>query len=91
MSFTDVLSRLEQRGKLFWLPINVVLTVGLAAIDIVTGYELGFSFFYLLPISLMAWFVNRRFAVATSVVCALVWHHAEIVVGHVYSEPFYMY
>ena len=44
-----------------------------------------------LPISLVAWFVDRQFGIATSVVCALVWHFAEIAAGHVYSNPFYLY
>jgi len=40
--------------------IAFVLTAGLGIIDYAIGPELAFSIFYLLPIMLAAWLVNRR-------------------------------
>jgi diguanylate cyclase (GGDEF)-like protein len=58
----------------------------LGGIDYLTGYELSFSLFYLAPISLMAWYVGRNFAIALSFLAALVWLAADIANLHYYSH-----
>lgn len=48
------LSRLDSWAKTFWAPLAVVLIVLVAWLDIITGYELSFSLFYLVPIFVVA-------------------------------------
>jgi len=63
----------------------LVLVIGY--LDYVTGPEIGFSLFYLIPIMLTSWFrYDRRISlILVPVVCAVVWLFADICSGHHYS------
>jgi signal transduction histidine kinase len=67
--------------------LGLLLTVLLGAADYLTGPELSFSIFYLIPVCLVAWFVDRRAGVAMSVIGAVVWLMADLAAGHFYSHP----
>lgn len=60
---------------------------GIGILDYMTGYEMAFSLFYLLPISLLAWLTGRRLGVMTALFSALVWLLADVLAGNVYSYP----
>lgn len=60
--------------------------VGLA--DYLSGYEISCLIFYLLPVSLAAWYVGRSFAVATSLFSAAVYLFCDLGSGAVYPNPF---
>ncbi len=67
--------------------IGLVLILGLGLCDHYTGYELSFSLFYLLPISLLVWFAGKRLGITAAAVSALVWLAADISSGQEYSQP----
>jgi diguanylate cyclase (GGDEF)-like protein len=69
---------------------SLLLVLLLGVIDYVTGPEIAFSAFYLLPISSAAWFVGRRPAFAIAAVSALGWLLADIT-QEVYSQPWIPY
>jgi membrane protease YdiL (CAAX protease family) len=48
------------RSRSFLIAVAFVLTALVSAIDHVTGPEPAFSIFYLVPVSLVAWYVGRR-------------------------------
>jgi diguanylate cyclase (GGDEF)-like protein len=79
--------RVAQWSKPFWVVIGLALILGLGLLDIVTGYELSISLFYLIPIGLVAWYAGRRFALGASTISAIVWLIADIVSGQQYSNP----
>jgi len=83
----NIIEGFEKQSKIFWMVAGFVLIVGVGFLDYLTGYEISFSLFYLIPISLLAWFAGRRFGVAASFVSALVWLLAEITAGQSYSHP----
>jgi diguanylate cyclase (GGDEF)-like protein len=83
----DLLAGLEKRSKLFWTIIGYALITVVGFVDYLTGYEISFSLFYLIPISLLAWFAGRRFGIAAAIASALVWLLADISTGQVYSHP----
>ncbi len=68
--------------------ISLVLVVALGAIDHVTGYEISFSLFYLVPISLAAWYGSLRQGILLGVVSATVWLIVDRTAGHNYSRAF---
>ena len=81
---------LEYLGKLpshvlTTLAIGVVLLLGY--VDYVTGKELAFSIFYLLPIGLGAVLVGRSAGGLLSAASALTWAAAEFGAGVTYSHP----
>jgi diguanylate cyclase (GGDEF)-like protein len=58
----------------------------IGAIDFLTGYELSFSVFYVIPIFLVTWFTGRTLGLITSIISAFVWFAADIVAAHPYSH-----
>src|SRR5574339_689451 len=87
----NVITRLEKRSLPFWAIVGLLLIVLVGVIDVLTGYELAFSLFYLLPISLTTWFVGRRFGVVSSIFSALVWFSADVTTEHHYSQTAILY
>jgi len=78
---------LAQRSKFFWTVMGFVLIAVVGLVDYLTGYEISFSLFYLIPVSIMAWFTGRRYGIAASIVSAMVWLLADITAGQSYSHP----
>ena len=67
--------------------LSLALTVLVGGMDYLTGRELAFSIFYVLPISLAAWFVGRRAGIVMSILGASLWLMADLLAEHVYSYP----
>lgn len=67
--------------------LSYLLIAILAAIDLATGYELSFSIFYIVPVSISSWYVGKRFGILVSIVCAIAWYTADHLSGHQYSHP----
>ncbi len=63
----------------------VVIVIGVA--DYITGNELSFWIFYLLPISLASWFVGKRMGVFISVASFTALLSADLLAGGQYSHP----
>lgn len=68
------------------ISVGVVLVLGL--IDYITGFELSFSFFYLLPITIVAWTAGRQAGLAFSVLCASIWFTSNLLSGQTFSNQF---
>jgi len=71
-----------------WLAVLTIIPV-LGWIDWVTGVEFNFFDFYLLPVSLAAWYLGLGSSLITAVTCALVWFGADVLSGHTHSSHFY--
>lgn len=56
-------------------------------LDALTGFEISFAFFYLLPVSLAAWGAGRRAGALLAAVCTVVWLGADQVAGQAISQP----
>jgi light-regulated signal transduction histidine kinase (bacteriophytochrome) len=69
----------------------VFLALVVGVVDYMTGTELSISIFYLLPISLMAWFVDRRAGIFLSLISSVIQLVTDIVAGHTYSHPIIVY
>ena len=63
------------RWILFFSAVIFVLLLGY--IDWSTGYEISLSIFYLLPITLLAWYSSRNSAFFLSILSAVVWFFAD--------------
>lgn len=78
----------EKRSKPFWMFLGMALIAGVGIIDFLTGYELAFSLFYLIPVSIVAWATTLRLGVLTALASAMVWLVADAAAGNFYSQPF---
>ncbi|MFH2011228.1 MAG: GGDEF domain-containing protein [Pseudomonadota bacterium] len=79
------IGNLDKRVLLF---CSVILVFLLGYLDYLSGFEFSFSLFYLLPVSILAWFVNRNSALAVSLLSALAWFISNKLAGETTSHPF---
>lgn len=75
-----------KKGQLSAIGVGVVILLGI--IDFATGFELSFSFFYLIPVAMAAWAMGRKAGLAFSVVCASVWLTSNLLSGQTISSVF---
>jgi diguanylate cyclase (GGDEF)-like protein len=83
----NFLAILEKQSRPFLLLVIFTTIGAIGILDFVTGYELAFSVFYVLPISLVTWLMSRRLGFAASLVSTVVWLGADMATGHPYSQP----
>ena len=83
----NIIKALEKHSRLFWGIVAGELVLVLGVIDYLTGYEISFSLFYLIPVVLVTWFVSRRLGIMFSIFSAITWDFADVASGHFYSHP----
>ncbi len=66
--------------------VSVALVAAVAFLDHITGFEISFSIFYLIPISLTAWYLGRAQGLALSLLSAAAWLAVDLTAGHRYSS-----
>lgn len=66
--------------------IGLVLLVSVAVMDHVTGFELSFSIFYLLPIVLVVWRTKSWIGFVFCILSASVWLLVDFLSLHIYSN-----
>jgi diguanylate cyclase (GGDEF)-like protein len=79
-----VFLRRQPLGRMLGISLLLVVLFGLG--DLLSGPEVAFAVFYLIPISLAAYFVNDRAAVLVSLACATAWYIADTANGTTYSH-----
>lgn len=71
------------------LGFGLISLVGLA--DYLTGYEISITLFYLIPIFLVTWFINKWTGVLAALVSSIAWFVSDYISGHHYSHEFIRY
>ncbi|HPJ94645.1 MAG TPA: hypothetical protein PKY89_12115 [Deltaproteobacteria bacterium] len=66
---------------------GIILILAIGLVDLVTGYEISLSIFYMLPISIVTWNAGKLPGHALAIVSALIWLGADIGSGHPFSSP----
>jgi diguanylate cyclase (GGDEF)-like protein len=69
------------------IPIVATVLLLLFLMDYYTGYEISFSIFYLIPVTLAVLFHGRNLGLAVSVLSAVAWISAELLAGARFSNP----
>jgi|RhiMetdeSRZDD1v2_1073273.scaffolds.fasta_scaffold406663_2 diguanylate cyclase (GGDEF)-like protein len=80
---------LETRSPLFWTVAGIAIIGLLGILDYATGNELTLSLFYLIPIVLGTWAVDRKTGLFMSFISGLTLLGAEIAAGQTYSHPIF--
>jgi signal transduction histidine kinase len=88
LNIREYLNRIGETA-IFITGVFLALLIGF--IDLMTGVELSFSIFYLIPISLVAWYSNKYKAIIISVISALAWLIADMHDINRYSNPGFIY
>jgi len=58
---------------LFWIVSALILVLSVGTADYLTGSEIGFSIFYLLPVTIATWYVGMPAGIALAVISAIAW------------------
>jgi signal transduction histidine kinase len=84
---TEGSKRLEShpRALRMFLSLEGVAIVG--AFDYLTGFELNFFAFYLVPVSLAVWYVSRGFGIFVAALSVAVSVSGDFIAGARYSSP----
>jgi diguanylate cyclase (GGDEF)-like protein len=82
---------LNKASKFLLAMLSLIVVLILGAVDAATGYDVGLTIFYLLPIALVSWFINKWAGVCFAVVSAIVALIADSLSGHSYSHPLIPY
>ena len=82
------LKRLENYSKSTIIAFGFFQIAILGTIDYATGYEASFSFFYLIPVAMIAWYVNKTTAFIAGFISALVWQVVNLGAGEHFSSNF---
>jgi diguanylate cyclase (GGDEF)-like protein len=64
------------------------ITVGLFFTDYITGTEISFSIFYLIPVTIAVFLSGKGLGLVFSVVCAVAWITADILAGTHFTKFF---
>ena len=72
-----VYETLKHCNPFFWTAAGIISVGLLALVDYLTGNEISFSYFYLVPIVLVTWSVNRMQGLLMSLLSILAWLVAE--------------
>ncbi len=78
MRILDILEYLGRQSIAVLLSYGALIFLGIGILDYYSGPELGVSIFYLLPISLLTWFVGLGGGLAASFAGALTWLSADL-------------
>ncbi|MBW2451685.1 MAG: HAMP domain-containing histidine kinase [Deltaproteobacteria bacterium] len=72
--------------KAWLITIGLLLVIFLGVLDTLTGQEVSFSAFYMLPIYLVTWYAGRWPGIVISLFSASTWLTADFASGHVASH-----
>jgi len=70
---------------------GLVLVGAVGLLDYLTGYEISFSIFYIIPIALVTWTIGRRAGATFALLGAVTWYVVEYWSGRPYSNSFIPY
>jgi len=69
----------KKAGGPFWLAVSVFLLLLVGALDYVTGPELSFSLFYLIPIAVSSWGLRGNYGILTAFLSTILWLYIEVI------------
>ena len=74
MNLTDFFSK---KSRLFSIIIGIILIGLVGYVDYVTGRDVSFAIFYLIPIGYITWFIGRQPGILASIASAMTWFFDE--------------
>jgi signal transduction histidine kinase len=78
----------SRHSKPFYILLCSALLFLIGITDCLTGTEISLSIFYLFPVALATWFINKWMGILFSIISATVWFLTDVVIGHLYYSYF---
>jgi diguanylate cyclase (GGDEF)-like protein len=89
--FSKLLAFFGKLSRKLQVVIGIALVVVIGIIDYLTGIELNFSIFYLIPVALMAVYAGMWWGVITAILSGIAWLLADYFGGAVHSSALIFY
>jgi signal transduction histidine kinase len=86
MTVTRKFKQLDAHSWAFRVVLSLEMVVMVGLFDYLTGFELNFFAFYLIPVILAVWFVGRGFGIFVSALCVVVSIAGDLFAGARYSS-----
>jgi len=84
----NFIANINKGSRLFKILLGfAIIIVGI--LDFLTGYELSFSLFYVIPVYFVTWFLKGSFGIIVSITSAFVWFSADLLSGHTHSNSLF--
>ena len=80
-----------KRSKSSLLSIILCIILFLGYLDYITGFEITFSFFYLIPIVIATWYLGRNIGLAAAFFGIVIWLVSNYVAGERYTREIIRY
>jgi diguanylate cyclase (GGDEF)-like protein len=74
-----------------WTITSFLLLLGIGIIDYLTGPEYSFSVFYLIPVTLTAWFSRKHVSIVFSIFVVLIWLSVDYYTGRFFFSIAYLW
>lgn len=87
----DHLRRFGEKRALVFALCNLLAVVLIGVLDALSGHEFGFSPFYLIPITIAAFYGGKRIGVTAALFATAAWYLAEVHASHPYRNPLAIY
>jgi len=87
----DLAKSIRSRSKPVTLATSLLLVLALGVVDLMSGAELSFFPFYLIPIILVTWHCDILPGIGIATASAVVWLLSDLLAGHLYSHPLIPY
>lgn len=82
----EITWKIKKNNKFTVLFVSMLFVVILGITDYISGYEMSFSIFYLIPISLTVLLSDFKSGLFISILSTIVWYTADIYSGHTYQN-----
>ena len=69
---------IRKQSRAILIVVGLILIAAAAITDHLTGDDLSFLLFYLMPVYFFVWFTTRRIGVLASILCAIIWFFENI-------------
>ncbi len=86
MTITGESKRVDSHATAFWVFFSLVIVAIVGVFDCLSGFELNFFAFYLIPVTLAVWCVGRGFGIFVSALCVVVSVAGDLIAGARYSS-----
>lgn len=85
-SFSSIDEFFNNQSKTFLFIGTVIILFAIGIADYITGQEISLTIFYLLPISLTVWYINKNMAISMCIISSIVEFAANSAAGRTYSH-----
>lgn len=86
MKKIDLINTLERQSDPVKRFLGFALIGIIGTLDILTGYRMALSLFYVMPISAAGWLLGKRSGLLASLLSTLIWLLTDLA-GHLYNGP----